>query len=116
LQAQIPDAEESRLEGSSLSIQCPYTERTYYSDPKAWCRLRHGKCEPLVETTYSPSHPNTNSAKNGKVTIVDDAIHKTVSITMTNLQAEDLGTYFCAYYSNGYGYFTLKMISLNVFK
>ncbi|KAM6333535.1 polymeric immunoglobulin receptor-like [Alca torda] len=111
LQAQPPDAEERQSEGSTLSIQCPYTEQTDYQQKKAWCRMRGGQCEPLVETTQY-----RNKATKGKVTIADDHQQRTVSITMTNLQAEDSGTYSCAYHSYSYQYIPLKTISLTVFK
>ncbi|NXQ95180.1 TRML2 protein, partial [Sagittarius serpentarius] len=116
LQAQTPHAEERLSEGSSLSIQCPYTARANYWDQKAWCHMRGGQCEPLAETIYPTRYPHTNQATNGKVTIEDNPMHRTVSITMTNLQAEDSGTYFCVYHSGSNRYLPLKKISLNVFK
>ncbi|NWZ53237.1 TRML2 protein, partial [Haliaeetus albicilla] len=116
LQAQTPHAEEGLSEGSSLSIQCPYTAQTDYHQQKAWCHVRGGQCEPLVETTYPTQYPRTNRVTNGKVTIEDNPMYETVSITMTNLQVEDSGTYLCAYRSYHYDYLPLKMISLNVFK
>ncbi|NXN48300.1 CLM6 protein, partial [Rhinoptilus africanus] len=63
---------------------------------KVWCRVRDGQCEPLVETTKPTQHSYTNEARKGKVTILDNRQYSTVSITMTNLQAEDSGTYSCA--------------------
>ncbi|NXS68340.1 TREM1 protein, partial [Pandion haliaetus] len=116
LQAQTPHAEERLSEGSSLSIQCPYTAQANYQQQKAWCNMRGGKCEPLVETIYPTQYPHTNQATNGKVTIEDDPMYRTVSVTMTNLQAEDSGTYSCAYRSYHYNYLPLKTISLNIFK
>uniref|UniRef100_A0A8C0HG75 Ig-like domain-containing protein n=1 Tax=Buteo japonicus TaxID=224669 RepID=A0A8C0HG75_9AVES len=116
LQAQTPHAQEGLSEGSSLSIQCPYTAQTDYHQQKVWCHVRGGQCEPLVETTYPTQYPRTNRVTNGKVTIEDNPMYETVSITMTNLQVEDSGTYLCAYRSYYYDYLPLKMISLNVFK
>ncbi|XP_049688911.1 CMRF35-like molecule 1 isoform X6 [Accipiter gentilis] len=116
LQAQTPHAEEGLSEGSSLSIQCPYTAQADYHQQKVWCHVRGGQCEPLVETTYPTRYPRTNRVTNGKVTIEDNPMYKTVSITMTNLQVEDSGTYLCAYRSYHYDYLPLKIISLNVFK
>ncbi|XP_040975784.1 polymeric immunoglobulin receptor-like isoform X6 [Aquila chrysaetos chrysaetos] len=116
LQAQTPHAEEGLSEGSSLSIQCPYTAQADYHQQKAWCHRRGGQCEPLVETIYPTQYPRTNRVTNGKVTIEDNPMYETVSITMTNLQVEDSGTYFCAYRSHHYKYLPLKIISLNVFK
>ncbi|XP_009873002.1 PREDICTED: CMRF35-like molecule 1 [Apaloderma vittatum] len=107
LQAQTLDAVESRWEGSTLHVQCPYTAQALY-EKKVWCQVRDGQCIPLVETN--------NQATRGKVTIADNHMLRTVFITMTNLQVEDSGTYYCAYRSYSYGYFPLKGISLNVFK
>ncbi|NXX60924.1 TREM1 protein, partial [Scopus umbretta] len=115
LQAQTPDAKESRSEGSTLYIQCPYTAQDNYQQQKSWWVIREGKYKLLVETTNPTEYPYTTHATKGKVTIEDDPMHRTVSITMTNLQAEDSGTYSCAYYSSQ-GYLPLKTISLNVFK
>ncbi|PKU36018.1 polymeric immunoglobulin receptor-like [Limosa lapponica baueri] len=101
LQARTPDAEERRSEGSTLYIQCPYTAQTDYQQKKAWCRVKDDECKPLVETTNPTPHPYTNKATKGNVTIADDCLYESVSITMTNLQAEDSGTYSCAHLSNG---------------
>ncbi|KAM9594434.1 CMRF35-like molecule 1 isoform 6-T7 [Morphnus guianensis] len=116
LQAQTPHAEEGVSEGSSLSIQCPYTAQADYHQQKAWCHMRGGQCEPLVETIYPTQYPRTNRVTNGKVTIEDNPMYETVSITMTNLQVDDSGTYFCAYRPYPHKYLPLKKISLNVFK
>ncbi|NXY73882.1 TRML2 protein, partial [Glareola pratincola] len=116
LQAQPPDAEERQPEGSTLSIQCPYTKQTVYLQQKVWCLVRGGQCEPLVETTKPTQHSYTNEATKGKVTILDDRHYSTVSITMTNLQAEDSGTYSCAYRHDSYWHIPLRTISLTVFK
>ncbi|XP_030329013.1 uncharacterized protein LOC115602244 [Strigops habroptila] len=111
LQAQIHGTEETRSEGSSLYIQCPYAALTTHQQQKAWCRLRNAQCEPLVETK---EYPHTNWATKGRVALKDNPTERTVSVTMTNLQAEDSGTYFCAYYH--YRYRSLRTISLIVFK
>ncbi|NXG67727.1 TREM1 protein, partial [Hemiprocne comata] len=63
---------------------------------KAWCRIRDGQCEPLVETTNPTRDWNTKLATKGKVTIEDNPTHRIVSINMSNLQTEDSGTYSCA--------------------
>ncbi|XP_061327862.1 polymeric immunoglobulin receptor-like isoform X1 [Pezoporus flaviventris] len=110
-QAQILRTEETRSEGSSLYIQCPYTAQTTHQQQKAWCRLRNRQCEPLVVTK---EYSHTNWATKGRVALKDNPTERTVSVTMTELQAEDSGRYFCAYYS--YGYHQLRMISLFVFK
>ncbi|NWU84198.1 TRML2 protein, partial [Onychorhynchus coronatus] len=111
LQAQAPHAEERRREGGTLHIQCPYTDKTYSQQWKAWCRLKNKQCyDSLVMTSYQDM-----SQTRDKITIMDDPTAKTVSVTMTNLRAQDSGTYLCAV-SHGNSYFPLKTISLNVFK
>ncbi|XP_014142017.2 polymeric immunoglobulin receptor-like [Falco cherrug] len=112
LQAQTPDSEERRWEGSTLYIRCPYTAGANYQQKKVWCRMRDDICEPLVET----NHPYQKEVTKGKVRIEDNPTHKTVSITMTNLQAEDSGIYSCASRSRSHNYLPLKTISLSVFK
>ncbi|NWH23152.1 CLM1 protein, partial [Grus americana] len=114
--AQTADAEERQWEGSTLCIQCPYTEHDNYWQQKAWVRVRDDKPEVLVKTTNSRQYPYATRATKGKVTIEDNVFCRTVVITMTNLQAEDSGTYSCALLSYNYGYVLLKTISLNVFK
>ncbi|NXF45506.1 TREM1 protein, partial [Oceanites oceanicus] len=116
LQAQTHDSEESRSEGSTLYIQCPYTAQTYYQQKKAWCRMRDNKQEVLVETNNPTKDTHTIRATKGEVTIEDNPAHRTVSITMTNLQAEDSGTYSCVYRRYSNRYLPLKTITLNVFK
>uniref|UniRef100_A0A8C4XPL3 Immunoglobulin domain-containing protein n=1 Tax=Falco tinnunculus TaxID=100819 RepID=A0A8C4XPL3_FALTI len=93
LQAQTPDSEERRWEGSTLYVRCPYTAGASYQQKKVWCHVRDDICEPLVETNY----PYQKEVTKGRVRIEDNPTHKTVSITMTNLQAEDSGIYSCAY-------------------
>ncbi|NXC23439.1 TREM1 protein, partial [Campylorhamphus procurvoides] len=109
LQAQAPPAVERRREGSSLYIQCPYTAKGS-NQWKSWCRLKGGECHgSFVRTSYY--YPTQTV---GRTTIKDDVTARIVSVTMTDLKAEDSGTYRCAYYSTDY--FPLKTISLNVFK
>ncbi|NXN61365.1 TRML2 protein, partial [Rynchops niger] len=55
-------------------------------------------------------------ATKGKFTILDDHLYQTVSITMTNLQAEDSGTYSCAYRHDSSWYIPLRTIPLIDFK
>ncbi|NXU93024.1 TRML2 protein, partial [Xiphorhynchus elegans] len=109
LQAQAPPAEERRREGSSLYVQCPYTAKGY-NQWKSWCRLKGDQCHDSFARTSH--YYQTQTA--GRTTIKDDDIARIVSVTMTDLKAEDSGTYLCAYYSSDY--FPLKKISLNVFK
>ncbi|NXF81082.1 CLM5 protein, partial [Sclerurus mexicanus] len=109
LQAQAPPAEERRREGSTLYIQCPYTAKAN-DQWKAWCRLKGERCQD--SSVIMSYYHQTQTA--GRTTIKDDPTARTVSVTMTDLRAEDSGTYLCAYYTNDY--FPLKTISLNVFK
>ncbi|NXX83964.1 TRML2 protein, partial [Urocolius indicus] len=106
--------EVKRHEGSSLLITCPYTPQTNYVSQKAWCHIRSGQYEHLVETTYPPQYPHWYT--NGKAGIQDNFINGIVSISMINLRVEDSGTYCCASRFDAYTYRLLKTISLNVFK
>uniref|UniRef100_A0A8C0EA76 Ig-like domain-containing protein n=1 Tax=Bubo bubo TaxID=30461 RepID=A0A8C0EA76_BUBBB len=115
-QAQILESKERQSEGSTLYVQCPYTAQFYYYQPKVWYRVRNGKMELLALTTNPTKYLHTNQTTNGNVTIEDDPVHGTVFITMTNLQTEDSGIYYCASFSYSNGYLLLKVISLNVFK
>ncbi|NXV73765.1 PIGR protein, partial [Atlantisia rogersi] len=114
LQAQSPDANESRSEGSTLCIQCPYADK-YYWDQKGWCRMRDNKCEVLIDMTTPTHYPYTSHNTKGNVTIENNLSHRTMVITMTNLRAEDSGTYSCVSRPR-YDQVVLKRISLNVFK
>ncbi|XP_064328246.1 uncharacterized protein LOC135316928 isoform X1 [Phalacrocorax carbo] len=116
LHAQTTDAVERLSEGSTLYIHCPYTADTGYWQPKAWCRLRGDRYEPLVETTVPSQYPSVTRATNGKVTIEDYLLNRTVSITMVNLQAEDSGIYSCAYRDHRHYHVPTKTISLIVLK
>ncbi|NXF63876.1 TREM1 protein, partial [Ciccaba nigrolineata] len=115
-QAQILESKERQSEGSTLYVQCPYTTQFNYYQPKVWYRVRDGKVEVLALTTNPTKYLYTNQTTNGNVTIEDNPVHATVFITMTNLQTEDSGIYYCASFSYSYGYLLLKVISLNVFK
>ncbi|NXP18636.1 CLM9 protein, partial [Scytalopus superciliaris] len=107
LQAQTPQVEERRREGSTLYIRCPYPDKAK-SVWKAWCRQPGQQCHgSYTSTTYQRQ-------TSGRTTIKDETTAKTISVTMTDLKAEDSGTYYCAYHSNDY--IPLKIISLNVFK
>ncbi|NXS78041.1 TRML2 protein, partial [Erpornis zantholeuca] len=105
LQGQTHEAQRRR-EGDTLYVQCPYTAQAE-RQTKYWYRQRDGGYPPYVQT-YSGGSPTV-----GKITIQDDTTAKTVSVTMTDLKAEDSGTYICASSSSLY---VLKTISLNVFK
>ncbi|NWU45532.1 CLM5 protein, partial [Hylia prasina] len=108
LQGQSPEALRRR-EGDTLYLECPYTQ-TEYDYTKYWCLLVDGGWQQIVHT-YSV---RSKQSKDGRITIKDDTSSKTVSITMTDLKAEDSGTYLCAIYTNNF--VQLRTISLNVFK
>uniref|UniRef100_A0A8B9BWU0 Ig-like domain-containing protein n=1 Tax=Anser brachyrhynchus TaxID=132585 RepID=A0A8B9BWU0_9AVES len=105
--------EVSQREGSDLSVLCPYPAEVDDQELKSWCRGTDQGCQHQVVLIGTRMYPYTDRARQGHVTIQDDPIHRNFSITMTDLQVEDSGTYFCAYsHSN----VPLKRISLNVFK
>ncbi|XP_031461652.1 triggering receptor expressed on myeloid cells 1 [Phasianus colchicus] len=110
LPARTPEAEMSQREGSTFSIKCPYTAQSD-KQLKAWCRMRNERCELVVLTHASIEYRYSDRARQGHITIQDD--NGTVSITMSDLQAEDSGIYSCVYSSN---YVPLKTILLNVYK
>ncbi|XP_035417245.1 polymeric immunoglobulin receptor-like [Cygnus atratus] len=112
LQAQTP-GEVSKREGSNLSVLCPYLAEDEYWELKSWCRWTGQGFQRQVAIISTITYQYTDRARQGHVTIQDDPIHRNFSITMTDLQVEDSGTYYCAYsHSN----VPLKRISLNVFK
>eukprot|EP00075_Anas_platyrhynchos_P011410 XP_027300663.1 CMRF35-like molecule 1 isoform X3 [Anas platyrhynchos] len=115
LQAQTRE-ELSQREGSNLSVLCPYPAEGDYREMKSWCHWIDQECQPQVVTVGTTIVPYTVRASQGYITIQDDPIHRNFSITMTDLRAEDSGTYYCAYRKGQQSYVPLKWISLNVFK
>ncbi|NWU28951.1 CLM5 protein, partial [Dyaphorophyia castanea] len=110
LQGQTPDVERRR-EGDTLRVQCPYANSGVTDGyTKYWYRLTDRTRQELART-YSY---HRGQSYDGRITIEDDTTSKTVSITMTDLKAEDSGTYSCGYYASGY--VPLRVISLNVFR
>ncbi|NWR01296.1 CLM2 protein, partial [Paradoxornis webbianus] len=96
-----------RREGDTLYIKCPYTQsESGYT--KLWCLLEPNGVTREVASTYYRSTDK-------RITIKDDPSGKTVSVTVTDLRAEDSGTYSCAFYSC-YNLIPRTEISLNVFK
>ncbi|XP_032624270.1 uncharacterized protein LOC116817889 isoform X2 [Chelonoidis abingdonii] len=86
------------IEGQSLSVQCPYNIQDYKGVKKAWCRSTVQKgCDVLVNTGHR-SYRYQNWAQKGRARIHDDTQTGIVTITMENLQADDAGVYWCAYY------------------
>ncbi|NXM47503.1 CLM7 protein, partial [Gymnorhina tibicen] len=108
LQGQTPDAERRR-EGNTLFVQCPYAQIADWNT-KFWCRLADGSCEELVRT-----YQHREQSRDGRTTIEVDPTSRTVSVTMTDLRAEDSDSYFCAYYASR-EYVPLRTITLNVFR
>ncbi|XP_056367579.1 polymeric immunoglobulin receptor-like [Oenanthe melanoleuca] len=114
LQGQTSEVQRRR-EGGTLYIQCPYAQRATTQERKFWCLSKDGACQERVRTYNEWWQKSTD----GRTQIRDDTTNRTVSITMTDLKAEDSGTYFCAYYTYQYvtpGYIQLRIISLNVFQ
>uniref|UniRef100_A0A8B9UY14 Ig-like domain-containing protein n=1 Tax=Anas zonorhyncha TaxID=75864 RepID=A0A8B9UY14_9AVES len=103
----------SQREGSNLSVLCHYPAEDEYRELKSWCRWTDQGCQLQVATSGTRTHFYTYRARQGHFTIKDDPIHKNFSITMTDLQVEDSGIYYCAYSQINV---PLKWISLNVFK
>uniref|UniRef100_A0A493TGM3 Ig-like domain-containing protein n=1 Tax=Anas platyrhynchos platyrhynchos TaxID=8840 RepID=A0A493TGM3_ANAPP len=115
LQAQTP-GELSQREGSNLFVLCPYLAEHEYRELKSWCRWTVEGCQPEVEINGTRTYTYTERARQGHITIQGDPIHRNFSVTMTDLQVEDSGTYFCAYRKAWERFILLKRISLNVFK
>ncbi|NWX54707.1 TRML2 protein, partial [Promerops cafer] len=111
LQGQTPETQRRR-EGDTLYIECPYTAQAEDKHTKYWCLLRSEACQEQLHTFFEYS----KQSKDGRFKIKDDTTSKTVSITMTDLKAEDSDTYFCAFYRSYNEYVPLRMISLNVYK
>ncbi|XP_068015888.1 polymeric immunoglobulin receptor-like isoform X2 [Melanerpes formicivorus] len=116
LQGQAPAAEESRREGSSLLLRCPYAAQQR-QQLKGWGRLTGGQWKVLLETN-PPQNSSTNQITMGRVSVRDNSTSRLLTILVTNLQAEDSGSYCCSLRSPlpGSRPLPLKIISLNVFK
>ncbi|RLV96904.1 hypothetical protein DV515_00012324 [Chloebia gouldiae] len=94
-----------------LALCFPVWTTTYQE--KFWCLLRNGNCKEILRTYYDTSM----QSKDGRIEIKDNTSSRTVSITMTDLKAEDSDTYFCtAYKRHERAYPQLRTISLIVFK
>ncbi|XP_054032258.1 polymeric immunoglobulin receptor-like [Dryobates pubescens] len=116
LQGQAPAAEESRREGSTLLLRCPYAAQQS-QQLKGWGRLTGGQWEVLLETT-PPQNSSTTQSTMGRVSVRDNSTSRLVTVVVTNLQAEDSGSYCCTLRSPlpSSRPLPLKIISLNVFK
>ncbi|NXE42368.1 TVAL3 protein, partial [Ptilorrhoa leucosticta] len=108
VQGKTPETERRR-EGDTLYVQCSYAAGISDWQAKFWYRRTDQGYQELA-WTYDQ---HKKQSADGKITIEGDTANKTVSITMTDLKAEDSGTYLCAYSSTRY---VLRTISLNVFK
>ncbi|NXG49545.1 CLM8 protein, partial [Psilopogon haemacephalus] len=116
LQGQSPDAEQTRREGSSLLLECPYTAQQGQQKQLSWGRLTADGWQVLAEISHA-SYPTTNKATVRNVILRGDRKSRTVTIVMTNLKAEDSGTYGCTLRSSSHSqHLPLKVISLNVYK
>ncbi|XP_015505856.1 polymeric immunoglobulin receptor-like [Parus major] len=111
LQGQSPEVQRRR-EGDTLYFECPYTAQTEGQHTKYWCLQKGGGCQEVVYTYYG----HEKKSKDGRIKIEDNTTNKTVFISMTDLKAEDSGTYFCAIYQYYNQYIPLRMVTLSVFK
>ncbi|XP_053854452.1 polymeric immunoglobulin receptor-like [Vidua macroura] len=112
LQGQTPQVQRRR-EGGTLYMLCPYAAWTTKQQTKYWCLLRHGDCQEVLHTYYEDSV----QSRDRRIEIKDNTASKAVSVTMTDLKAEDSDTYFCSAYNRVTGAYTqLRAISLNVFR
>ncbi|XP_030047693.1 CMRF35-like molecule 6 [Microcaecilia unicolor] len=77
------------LLGESLSLQCQYDN--YYSTyNKYWCKGETWKsCIKVIETTFN------NTKVMDRVSLRDDSIAMTLTVTMEQLTKEDSGMYWC---------------------
>ncbi|XP_019402217.1 PREDICTED: trem-like transcript 2 protein [Crocodylus porosus] len=109
LQAQGYVPVESREEGETLSVQCPYNQ-PYRKMLKGWLR---GEIDLLVSTQHSFLGAYQNKVTVGRTTIQDDTDKGIVTITMKMLQVRDAGVYTCTAYAHN-RWFPLKTIDLRV--
>ncbi|XP_038613395.1 CMRF35-like molecule 6 [Tachyglossus aculeatus] len=76
--------------GKSLRVQCLYKEE-HRMCGKYWCKGPNRlACPSIVETKGSEGE-----VKNGRVSIRDNHLYHTFTVTMENLTADDAGSYAC---------------------
>uniref|UniRef100_A0A671DSE9 Ig-like domain-containing protein n=1 Tax=Rhinolophus ferrumequinum TaxID=59479 RepID=A0A671DSE9_RHIFE len=81
-------------EGRNLSVSCVYNIMLYESSLKAWQRVgSQGSAETLVRT--NTRNTDRNVARVGRYFLEDDPTIAVVSVTVTELQRQDLGLYQC---------------------
>ncbi|XP_019402219.1 PREDICTED: CMRF35-like molecule 9 isoform X2 [Crocodylus porosus] len=114
LQAQEYDAVESREEGETLSVQCPYNQQQYREAVKVWYQLRGGTYYQLASTQYTPLGGYQKEASLERTTIQDDNSKGTVTITIKRLQLQDAGVYMCGCFGHNRTVHILKTIQLKV--
>ncbi|XP_025061611.1 uncharacterized protein LOC102380646 [Alligator sinensis] len=114
LQAQEYDAVESREEGETLSVQCPYDQQQYREALKAWYQLRGGTYYHLVSTQYTSLGGYQREASLERTMIQDDNSKGTVTITIKRLQLQDAGVYMCGCFGHNHTVHILKIIKLKV--
>ncbi|KAM9148162.1 polymeric immunoglobulin receptor-like isoform 2-T2 [Pangshura tecta] len=86
------------VEGQSVSVQCPYHTQDYKQVKKAWCRSTvQNECVVLVNTDHRYLRYQ-NWAQKDRARIYDDTQKRIVTITMSNLQVDDAGVYWCVHY------------------
>ncbi|KYO44034.1 triggering receptor expressed on myeloid cells isoform B [Alligator mississippiensis] len=112
LQAQEYDAVESREEGETLSVQCPYDQQQYRKALKAWYQLRGETYYHLVSTQYTSLGGYQREASLERTMIQDDNSKGTVTITIKRLQLQDAGVYMCGCFGHNRTVHILKIIKL----
>ncbi|KAM5216641.1 CMRF35-like molecule 2 isoform 2-T2 [Hipposideros larvatus] len=76
--------------GGSLTVQCLYEEE-YKENKKYWCQGQHDTdCNTIVET-----NGRETEGRSGRVSIRDSPYARAFTVTMTNLNAADAGSYWC---------------------
>lgn len=93
-----PDEERyDRVEGQTLTVDCPFNIMKYASSRKAWQRLPDGK-EPLTLVVTERSFTKPSEVHMGKFTLKDDPTEAMLHVQMTDLQVADSGLYRCVIY------------------
>ncbi|KAJ8384230.1 hypothetical protein AAFF_G00206910 [Aldrovandia affinis] len=77
----------TRTAGTSVTVHCGY-DRRYADRSKYWCRGKfYSRCRTVVKTT--------GPRENGRSSISEDKSGHVFSVTVTSLQRQDEGRYWC---------------------
>lgn len=84
------------LAGQSLEVSCPYDFLKHWGRRKAWCRQlgEEGPCQRVV-STHRSWLLSFRRMRNRTTVITDDVLGGTLTVTLSNLQAQDAGLYQC---------------------